>query len=55
MMRYKNGPKKRARHSGELISETAFEFRFSFAGSLGVALMVDSEVDAIWLTIRQNH
>jgi hypothetical protein len=39
----KNGPKKRARHSGDLVSETAFEFGFSYAGSLGVALMVDSE------------
>ena len=39
----KNGPKKRARHSGELISETTFDFGFSYAGSLGVALMINSE------------
>jgi len=37
------GVKKRARLSEETIRDTAFDFGFSYPGSLGVALMVNSE------------
>ncbi|MBN9526412.1 MAG: hypothetical protein J0H82_09425 [Alphaproteobacteria bacterium] len=39
----KNGVKKRPRISGIISAETAFNFGFSYPGSLGIALMVASE------------
>lgn len=41
----KGGAKQRAKISGETEAETAFDFGFSYAGSLGVALMVPSGSD----------
>jgi hypothetical protein len=43
----KNGVKKRARISGEIIDETAFEFGFSYPGSLGIALILPNAADLI--------
>jgi len=36
------GPKSKSRISGELATETSFEFGFSYPGSLGVALIMPS-------------
>lgn len=43
----KNGAKKSRQLSAWMVNETAFDFGFSYPGSLGVALMVPSQADLL--------